>query len=159
MTELHVGDQAPDFTLPASGGETISLHDLRGRQVVLYFYPQDDTSGCTTEACSFRDRHGDFQTANAVVLGISPDPVSSHDAFAAKFNLPFTLLADTDHAVADAYGTWQEKNLYGKKSMGIVRSTYLIDENGRIAHIWSRVKPEGHAEQVLDALNLVPRSS
>jgi peroxiredoxin Q/BCP len=152
MTELNPGDPAPDFTLPASGGKTVSLHDLRGRPVVLYFYPADDTSGCTKEACGFRDHFGDFGSVHAMVLGVSPDPVSSHDAFAEKFNLPFALLADTDHAVAEAYGAWGEKNLYGKKSVGILRTTFLIDEEGRIARVWRRVKPDGHADQVLAAL-------
>lgn len=152
MAELQIADLAPEFTLPRSGGGEVSLRDLRGRDVVLYFYPEDDTSGCTKEACSFRDNYAALGAADAVVLGVSPDPVSSHDAFAAKYNLPFPLLADTDHKVAEEYGVWQEKNIHGKKHMGVVRSTFLIDRDGRIAHIWHKLKPEEHVEQVLHAL-------
>ncbi len=152
MSELNPGDTAPEFTLAASGGDTISLDSLRGQDVVLFFYPKDDTSGCTAEACGFRDRYGDLSSAQATVLGISPDPVTSHDHFAAKFSLPYPLLADTDHQVAEAYGTWKERSMYGKKFMGIERSTFLIDGEGKIKKVWRKVKPEGHADEVLEAL-------
>lgn len=149
MLELQPGDAAPDFTLPRSGGGTLSLHDLRGRRVVLYFYPKDDTSGCTKEACEFRDTSEQIDAADAVVLGISPDGVASHDRFRQKYGLPFALLADEDHAVADRYGVWQEKSMYGKKYWGIARTTFLIDGDGKIERIWERVKPAGHAAVVL----------
>lgn len=149
MLELQPGDAAPDFTLPRSGGGTLSLHDLRGRRVVLYFYPKDDTSGCTKEACEFRDTSEQIDAADAVVLGISPDGVASHDRFRQKYGLPFALLADEDHAVADRYGVWQEKSMYGKKYWGIARTTFLIDGDGKIERIWERVKPAGHAADVL----------
>ncbi len=152
MTDLAAGDEAPDFTLPGSGGKTISLHDLRGQEVVLYFYPRDDTPGCTKEACEFRDGHGDLSKSGAVVLGISPDDVAAHDRFAAKYALPFPLLADTHHAVAEAYGAWKERSNYGKKYMGIERSTFLIGQDGKIKRVWRAVKPEGHAAQVLKAV-------
>jgi peroxiredoxin Q/BCP len=152
MIELQPGDAAPDFTLPRSGGGTLSLHDLRGRKVILYFYPKDDTSGCTKEACEFRDTSEQIEEADAVVLGISPDGVASHDRFRQKYALPFALLADEDHAVAERYGVWQEKSLYGKKYWGIARTTFLIDEEGRIERVWERVKPAGHAADVLAAV-------
>lgn len=151
-SELAAGDVAPDFTLPQNGEGSVSLAKLRGREVVLFFYPKDDTSGCTTEACGFRDRYDALMKADAVVLGVSPDSVSSHDRFAAKFSLPFPLLADTDHSVAEAYGVWKERSMYGKTYMGIERSTFLIDKDGRIKRVWRKVKPEGHAEEVLEAL-------
>jgi thioredoxin-dependent peroxiredoxin len=152
MAQLHEGDPAPDFTLPSSGGGSVSLHDLRGRNVVLYFYPKDDTSGCTKEACAFRDNHSALTELGAVVLGVSPDGVQSHDKFTSKFDLNFPLLADTDHAVAEAYGAWQEKSMYGKKYMGIQRSTFLIGKDGTLRKVWPRVKPDAHAEEVLEAL-------
>ena len=152
MSDITTGDEAPEFTLPQSGQGAISLADLRGQDVVIFFYPKDDTSGCTIEACGFRDRYDDLIAAGASLLGISPDNVSSHDRFAAKFSLPFPLLADTDHQVAEAYGVWKERSMYGKKYMGIERSTFLIDRDGRIQTVWRRVKPEGHAEAVLEAL-------
>ena len=151
--ELRAGDVAPDFTLPKSGGGTLSLRDLRGCRVILYFYPQDDTPGCTKEACAFRDLHPQLQATDTVVLGISPDDVRSHDRFASKYGLPFTLLADTDHAVAERYGVWREKKLYGKTYMGIERSTFLIDKDGRIARIWRKVKAEPHPQEVLLAVS------
>jgi peroxiredoxin Q/BCP len=154
IPELTEGDTAPDFALPTSGGGTLALHDLRGRRVILYFYPKDDTPGCTKEACAFRDIHDRIQQADAVVLGVSPDDVRSHDRFAAKYGLPFTLLADTDHAVAEKYGVWKEKNLYGKKYMGIERSTFLIDPDGRIARVWRNVKAEPHPQEVLEFVAL-----
>lgn len=152
MPDLTCGDPAPDFTLPQNGGDSISLADLRGREVVLFFYPKDDTSGCTKEACGFRDHYGDLVASGATVLGISPDNVASHDRFASKFSLPFPLLADTDHHVAEAYGVWQERSMYGKKYMGIERSTFLIGKDGRVTKAWNKVKPEGHAEEVLEIL-------
>lgn len=152
MNGLHEGDMAPDFTLPTSGGGTLSLADLRGRNVILYFYPKDDTSGCTKEACGFRDAHTETTEANAVVLGVSPDSVDSHDKFIAKYGLPFTLLADTDHSVAERYGVWTEKKMYGNTYMGIQRSTVLIDPSGRIKRVWPTVNAEGHAQEVLSAL-------
>ena len=155
MATLTAGDPAPDFTLPCSGGGTLSLHDLRGQDVILYFYPKDDTTGCTKEACSFRDLHPNFTQANAVVLGISPDSVDSHDRFAAKYGLPFTLLADTDHHVAEEYGVWVEKSMYGKTYMGIERSTFLIGKDGRIEQVWHKVKPEGHAAEVAAGLQRI----
>ena len=149
---LKPGAKAPAFKLPASGGETISLKDLKGRPVVLYFYPKDDTSGCTTEACEFRDHWKAVQKAGAVVLGVSPDPVTAHDKFRAKYKLPFPLLADVDHAVAEAYGVWGEKSMYGRKYFGILRTTFLIGANGKIVKVFEKVKPKGHAAEVLAAL-------
>jgi thioredoxin-dependent peroxiredoxin len=152
MSTVTEGEAAPDFTLPASGGGEVALHDLRGKNVILYFYPADDTSGCTKEACQFRDLFPNFSGADAVILGVSPDDVSSHDKFAAKYSLPFTLLADPDHEVATAYGVWTEKSNFGKKYMGIVRSTFLIDPDGKLKRIWRSVKVDDHANQVLKAL-------
>jgi peroxiredoxin Q/BCP len=149
---LKAGDKAPAFSLPADSGETISLKDLKGKPVVLYFYPKDDTSGCTVEACEFRDSWRDVKQSGAVVLGVSPDGVTSHQKFKAKFSLPFPLLADEDHAVAEAYGAWGEKSMYGRKYQGILRSTFLI-RDGRIVRVFPKVKPKGHAAEVLAALN------
>jgi peroxiredoxin Q/BCP len=150
---LKAGDKAPGFALDADGGGKVSLRELQGKKVVLYFYPKDDTSGCTTEACEFRDHWKSVQGAGAVVLGVSPDSTASHDKFKAKYRLPFPLLADPDHAVAEAYGAWGEKSMYGRKYHGIVRSTFIIDEAGRIAAVFPKVKPKGHASQVLAALS------
>ena len=152
MSEIEIGAPAPDFTLPKSGGGTLSLSDLRGRKIVLYFYPKDDTSGCTTQACGLRDVYPRIEAKDAVVLGVSPDGVKSHDRFAARFELPFPLLADEDHAVAEAYGVWKERSMYGKTFMGIERSTFLIDENGKIERVWRGVKPAQHAADMLAAL-------
>ncbi len=150
------GERAPDFSLrgiTGSGQEVeIALSDLRGQRVVLYFYPKDDTSGCTVQACGIRNEWPEFQNTDAVVLGVSPDDVDSHRRFSSKFKLPFTLLSDTDHAVAEAYGVWKERSLYGRKSMGIERSTFIIDDEGRIARAFRRVRPKKHAEQVLEVL-------
>jgi thioredoxin-dependent peroxiredoxin len=150
---LEPGDKAPAFSLPSDGGGRVALADLKGKKVVLYFYPKDDTSGCTTEACGFRDTWRDVQAAGAIVLGVSPDDVASHDRFKRKYRLPFGLLADTDHAVAQAYGAWGEKSMYGRKYFGILRTTYLIDGAGRIARVFPKVKAKGHAAEVLAALD------
>lgn len=146
---VSVGQMAPEFTLPASNGQTISLADFRGKHVVLYFYPKDMTPGCTTQACDFRDYHPEFAQLDTVVLGVSPDDVKSHDKFMAKHELPFPLLADTDHQVAEAYGVWVLKKMYGREYMGIERTTFLIDKEGKIAHIWPKVKVKGHVQEVL----------
>ena len=148
---LKPGDPAPDFTLPTDGGGSITLSALKGRKVILYFYPKDDTSGCTAEACGFRDALPDFSGTDAVVIGLSKDSVSSHDKFKAKFNLPFPLAADIAGEVCERYGTWVEKSMYGKKYMGIERSTFLIDGKGLIRAIWRKVKVPGHTEEVLMA--------
>lgn len=149
---VREGDLAPDFTLRSDTGDTVTLSDLRGRWVILYLYPKDDTPGCTTQARSFRDAYGEFDERGAVVLGVSPDTEASHASFKAKHGLPFTLLADPDHEVAERYGVWVEKNTYGKKSMGIRRSTFVIDEKGKVAKAMLGVKPENHADLVLSAL-------
>lgn len=149
---IQEGDRAPDFTLPSDGGETVSLSGLRGTRVVLYFYPKDDTSGCTVEACEFRDSLPRIDEAGAVVLGVSPDPVSSHRKFRDKYDLTFPLLADEDHAVAEAYGVWVEKSMYGRTYFGIERSTFLIDEEGVVSKVWRKVKPKGHAAAVAELL-------
>ncbi len=145
-------DLAPDFTLTSDTGEAVTLSAFRGKKVVLYFYPKDDTPGCTKEACSFRDDYSLFMMKGAVVIGVSPDGAESHQKFKAKFGLPFYLLSDPDHAVAEKYGAWGEKKMYGKTYMGILRSTYVIDENGLIARAFPNVKPDGHAQEVLAAL-------
>ena len=152
MDDVKEGAKALAFQLPDESGNPVKLADFKGRKVVLYFYPKDDTPGCTVEACAFRDTHVKIASKNAVVLGVSPDPADSHVKFIDKFGLPFTLLSDSDHAVSVQYGAWGEKNLYGKKTMGILRSTFVIDEQGRIAKVFRNVKPEGHAEEVLAAL-------
>lgn len=149
---LRVGDPAPDFTAETDGGGTLRLADLRGQRVVLYFYPRDNTPGCTTEACDFRDAASRFADKSAVILGVSTDSVQSHDRFKAKHELPFLLLSDSDRAIAGAYGTWREKSLYGKKFMGMVRSTFVIDEQGIIAAVYDKVRVKGHVEALLDAL-------
>lgn len=147
-----VGTLAPDFTLADGAGRTHSLSQYRGSPVVLYFYPKDDTPGCTTEACGFRDAHHTYTVKNVVVLGVSPDSSASHQRFSEKFNLPFTLLADEDHKVAEAYGVWREKSMYGRKYMGVARVTFLIDKDGRIQRVFDPVKPDGHEREVLAAL-------
>jgi len=149
---VEEGKAAPAFSLDSTEGKAIALKDLKGKKVVLYFYPKDDTPGCTAEACNFRDSFGDFKKAGAVILGVSPDEVKSHDKFKAKFDLPFPLLADPDHAVAEKYGVWKEKSMYGKKYMGIERSTFVIDSAGKIAKIFSKVKVPEHHEEVLEAI-------
>ncbi len=147
-----VGAKAPAFRLPSDAGEPVALTDFKGRPVVLYFYPKDDTSGCTTEACEFRDSWRAVQAAGAVVLGVSPDGAASHQKFKRKYELPFTLLADEDHAVAEAYGAWGEKSMYGRKYFGVLRKTFVIDGRGKITHCFPKVKPRGHAAEVLAAL-------
>jgi len=149
---VEEGNPAPDFSLTSDAGETISLASLRGKPVVLYFYPKDDTPGCTTQACGIRDAWGAFEQSGAVVLGVSPDSESSHVKFKQKYDLPFTLLADPDHATAEAYGVWVEKSMYGKKYMGIERSTFVIDANGNVVKVMRMVKPGTHAADVLAAL-------
>jgi peroxiredoxin Q/BCP len=149
---LEPGDKAPDFTLPADDGSHMALADFEGKRVVLYFYPKDDTSGCTTQACDLRDSLPAIDTKGAVVLGVSPDPVSSHEKFRDKYDLNFPLLADEDHAVAEAYGVWKEKSMYGRKYWGVERTTFILDEEGVIREVWRRVRPKGHAERVVEAL-------
>lgn len=149
---IEVGEKAPDFTLPSDGGGKIKLSALKGSPVVLYFYPRDDTPGCTKEACAFRDQSKALAKLGAQVLGVSTDDVASHDKFRDKYKLNFPLLADVDHKVAEKYGAWREKNMYGKKSMGIQRSTYLIDAAGKVAKVWKKVSVDGHDDQVLEAL-------
>ena len=149
---LKEGELAPDFSLPADGGGEVSLSNYRGKKVVLYFYPKDNTSGCTKEACAFRDDHSAINAAGAVVLGVSPDSVKSHDGFKLKHDLPFALLSDPEHTVAEQYGVWGEKSMYGRKYMGIIRSTYIIDEEGKISKVFPKVKVNGHVQEVLEAL-------
>jgi len=152
MTTLQAGDPAPELALPDEHGTVHRLADRLGHWTIVYFYPEDDTPGCTTEACQFRDLHGDIDGLDAEVWGISPDGAASHARFRDKFGLPFTLLSDGDHAVAEAYAAWQLKTSYGRSYLGIVRSTFLVDPEGRIAHAWPRVKADGHPQAVLDAL-------
>jgi len=148
---LKEGTVAPDFTVKDANGETVRLKDLRGQKVVLYFYPKDDTPGCTKEACSFRDAFADYKKRNIKVLGVSLDSEASHKKFATKYKLPFTLLADTDHAISDAYGVYGQKKFMGRSYMGVNRMTFLIDEKGKIKKVFEKVKPEDHAQEVLDA--------
>jgi peroxiredoxin Q/BCP len=150
---VEEGKPAPDFELTSDSGERVKLSSLRGKPVVLYFYPKDDTPGCTTQACGIRDVYADFRGRGAAVLGVSPDDEASHVQFKQKYSLPFTLLADPEHRVADQYGVWKERNLHGKKSMGIERSTFVIDANGNVVKTMRRVKPDTHAADVLAALS------
>ncbi|MCW3060503.1 MAG: Peroxiredoxin [Capsulimonas sp.] len=155
MSEITVGAEAPAFSAPAvtrEGESTISLVDYLGKYVVVYFYPKDDTPGCTTQACGFRDHRPDYEAVGAVILGISPDDATSHAKFSEKFTLPFPLVSDPDHAIAEAYGVWKEKTNYGKTYMGIERTTFVIDKDGKIAKIYPRVKVDQHAEKVLEFL-------
>jgi peroxiredoxin Q/BCP len=149
---LTTGSKAPEFSLASDSGEPVNLSDLKGKKVVLYFYPKDDTSGCTAEACEFRDNWAAVKRTGAIVLGVSPDDVTSHQKFKQKYRLPFPLLADRDHRVAERYGAWGEKSMYGRRYFGIKRSTFVIDEAGRITKVFEKVKPKGHAAQVLEAL-------
>ncbi|NCC21076.1 MAG: thioredoxin-dependent thiol peroxidase [Alphaproteobacteria bacterium] len=152
MENIEVGAQAPDFSLPSDNGGQVSLSSLRGRRVVLYFYPRDDTPGCTVESCSFRDNMQALNALNVDVIGISKDTPESHDRFKQKYELNFPLASDADSDVCERYGVWKEKNMYGKKSMGIERSTFLIGEDGNVEKIWRKVKVEGHVEDVMAAL-------
>jgi thioredoxin-dependent peroxiredoxin len=149
---VEEGKPAPDFALQNDVGETVRLSDLKGNQVVLYFYPKDDTPGCTTQACGIRDAYQEFQDAGAVVLGISPDGVDSHERFKQKYSLPFTLLADESHRVADDYGVWGERSYMGRKYMGVERSTFVIAEDGTVKKVMRKVKPDTHADGVLAVL-------
>jgi len=152
MAELKEGSKAPEVKLLTDTGEELKLSSLKGKNVVLYFYPKSDTPGCTTEACGFRDADAKIQKLGAVVLGVSPDPVKAQAKFRSKFELPFTLLADPDHSAAEAFGVWAEKSMYGRKYMGVARTTFLIGKDGKIAKIFEKVKPAGHADEVLAAL-------
>jgi peroxiredoxin Q/BCP len=149
---LKAGDKAPPFALPSNEGRIVRLADLKGKPVVLYFYPKDDTPGCTKEACSFRDAWSEIQETGAVVLGVSPDDAASHEKFRTKYRLPFPLLSDPDHAVAEAYGAWGEKSMFGRKYEGILRTTFLIDGTGVVQRVFEKVRPEGHADEVLAAV-------
>jgi peroxiredoxin Q/BCP len=149
---ITVGETAPDFELETDSGESVRLSDYRSRSVILYFYPKDDTPGCTKEACGIRDNWGEFERRGAVVLGVSADSVASHQRFKAKYRLPFTLLADTEHKVAELYGAWQPKRLAGKSFLGMVRSTFLIDAEGKVAKVWPKVDPAKHTDWVLAEL-------
>jgi peroxiredoxin Q/BCP len=149
---LQAGDKAPDFELPDQNGDPVKLSELKGQTVVLYFYPRADTPGCTAQACGVRDRRADYDAAGARVIGVSPDSVEDVKKFAEKYDLEFTLLADADHAVAEAYGTWGEKSMYGKKYWGVQRATFVIDPDGRIAHVFPKVSPKTHDDVVLEAL-------
>lgn len=159
MAELTTGSPAPDFTMPRDGGDSLTLSSLRGRPVVVYFYPKDDTSGCTTEAITFSSLSADFDAAGATVIGISPDSVKSHDKFIAKHGLTVVLGADEDKSTLEAYGVWKEKSMYGRTYMGVERSTFLIDPEGKIAAIWRKVKVAGHADAVLKAVKELPPRS
>lgn len=152
---VHIGEAVPDFELEANNGEKIKLSDYRGRNVVLYFYPKDMTPGCTTEACDFRDNHEDFQGYNAVVLGVSPDPISRHQKFIEKHELPFPLLSDENHEVAESFDVWKLKKNFGKEYMGIERSTFLIDKEGKLVKEWRKVKVAGHVEETKRALEKI----
>jgi thioredoxin-dependent peroxiredoxin len=156
---MDINDKAPEFTLPDQNGEDVSLKDFRGKWVVLYFYPRADTPGCTIEACEFRDSHKKTQNIGAVVLGVSPDQPKAQKKFEEKFDLPFTLLGDADKKVCHLYGVIQEKNMYGKKVMGVVRTTFIIGPEGKIRHIFPKVKPEGHAEEVLAYLKAAAKGA
>ncbi|CAM3301708.1 thioredoxin-dependent thiol peroxidase [Paenibacillus lupini] len=149
--QVQIGQAVPDFTLPASTGGSISLQDYKGKKLVIYFYPKDNTPGCTVESCDFRDYNGQFKQQNTEVIGISPDDLASHDTFISEFSLPFPLLADTDHTVSELFGVWKERTWDGKTFMGIERSTFLIDENGVLVREWRSVSVDGHVQEVLEA--------
>lgn len=151
--KLKIGDLAPNFSLPSSSGETVTLNSLKGQKIVLYFYPKDDTPGCTIEACEFRDKSNEISGKGTKIFGVSPDDVRSHGQFINKFNLNFELLADQDNTVASAYGAWGEKNMYGKVTIGMKRMTFLVDEKGVLQKIWGKVTPEGHAQQIIDEIS------
>ncbi len=152
MAKVEAGQPVPDFTLPASNGQDISLSDFKGKKVVIYFYPKDMTPGCTAESCDFRDYHPQFKQHNTEVIGISPDDLKSHDKFINKHQLPFLLLSDEDHQVAEMFEVWKPKKMFGKEFMGIERSTFLIDEEGKLLKEWRKVKVSGHVEEVLAAV-------
>lgn len=157
MAELKEGSKAPDFTLPASNGEKVGLKDFSGKKrVILYFYPKDDTPGCTVEACGFRDKIKTIEREDAVVLGVSPDGVASHNKFIEKFRLPFVLLADEEKKLCQIYGVWVKKNMYGREYMGVARTTFVIGKDGRIEKIYPKVKPDGHPEEILEFLKGCP---
>ncbi|MBL8205823.1 MAG: thioredoxin-dependent thiol peroxidase [Blastocatellia bacterium] len=151
--ELNIGDKAPAFSLKEATGKTVKLADFKGKKVVLYFYPKDNTPGCTKEACGFRDDFSELKNRGVEVLGVSPDGQASHQKFIEKYSLPFTLLSDPDHTVLEKYGAWGEKNMYGKKVQGVLRSTFIIDEQGRIAHIFRKVKTDTHSADVLKVID------
>jgi peroxiredoxin Q/BCP len=153
VKKLQVGDPAPDFELPSDGGQTVKLSDFRGKRVVLYFYPKDDTPGCTTQACGFRDAYPQIEEKNAVVLGISPDGIKSHQMFKTKHNLPFMLLADEDHTVAEAYGVWGKKSTAGREYMGIIRSHFVIDEGGQLADVQVEVSPTDSVQRAMQFIH------
>lgn len=153
MSNLNAGDKAPEFSLPTDGNGEITLSDFKGQKVVLYFYPKDNTPGCTTESCNFRDEKKDFEKLNTAIIGISKDSVKKHDNFKAKYDLNFPLASDEESDVCERYGVWTEKSMYGKKFLGIERSTFLIDENGKIEKIWRKVKVNGHVDEVKAAIN------
>jgi thioredoxin-dependent peroxiredoxin len=155
--QLDVGQQSPDFTADSSQGTPLTLSDLRGRWVVLYFYPKDDTPGCTKQACAFRDTHAKLSGKNVVVVGCSPDDLRSHDKFISKYDLPFVLISDQSREIASTYGVWKEKNMYGKRIKGIERTTFLINPDGEIAKIWSRVRVDGHIDEIIDELQMIAR--
>lgn len=159
MSELKVGDAAPDFKLPRDGGGEIALNDFKGQKLVVYFYPKDDTPGCTKEACGFKDALEDFNTLNTSVVGISKCSVSKHDKFKAKYDLNFPLASDEDGDACERYGVWVEKNMYGRKYMGIERATFLIDESGKIAQIWRKVKVKDHIEDVRSAVEGIAKAA
>ena len=150
---LNIGDKAPDFSGVDEKGNKISLKDFKGKKIVLYFYPKDNTTGCTAEACDFRDNYSRIKRKGVVLLGVSPDSEKSHQKFIEKYDLPFPLIADTEKTIANAYGVWQEKSMYGRKYMGIVRSTFIIDEKGKIQAIFPKVKVAGHVDEILNALS------
>lgn len=146
---LQIGKPAPDFTLPASHGQSVKLSDFKGKNVILYFYPKDNTPGCTTEACDFKERNAEFANADTVILGVSPDPIASHQKFIKKFDLPFLLLADEQQQVSELYEVWKKKSMYGKEYMGIERSTFVIDKTGKLVQEWRKVSVNGHVDEAL----------
>ncbi len=154
-TELKIGDKAPAFSLKDAAGKTVKLSDYKGKKVVLFFYPKDNTPGCTKEACGFRDATEETTKRNIEIIGVSPDGQASHQKFIEEFSLPFTLLSDSDHAVLEKYGAWGEKSMYGKKMLGVLRSTFIIDEQGKIAHIFRKVKTDTHSDDVLKVIDVL----
>lgn len=155
LLKLKEGDKAPEFDTPSSTKKNISLKSYKGQNVVLYFYPKDDTPGCTVQACGFRDSFKDIEKLNAVILGVSPDGYNSHEKFIKKFKLPFILLSDEDKKICQDYGVWQEKSMYGRKYFGVARTTFIIGKDGKIAKIFEKVKPEGHNKEVIEALQQI----